>query len=103
MKDYEDLTIEDKVIFITDVMSLPCTIDLVMNNAIDIVKKEKLGNEDICSKKVIEKVFDQYAFYHTKYGTFKKVYNTVKDIVDRISEINENISIENILDYAEII
>lgn len=100
MKNYEDLTIEDKIVFITDVMSLPCTINSVIHSTNDIIKKEKSCG---ISEEIIEKVFDRYAFYHTKYGTFKEVYNTVKDIVDRISEINRYISIENILDYAEII
>ena len=100
MKDYEDLTIEDKIVFITDVMSLPCTINSVMHSANDIIKKEKsCGTVET----IIEKVFDHYAFYHTKYATFKEVYNAVKDIVDRISMINGCIDIENILDYAEII
>lgn len=100
MKNYEDLTIEDKIVFITDVMGLPCTINSVIHSANDIIKKEKSCG---ISEEIIEKVFDHYPFYHTKYDTFKEVYNVVKDIVDRISVLDGNISIENIFDYANII
>ena len=107
MKDYTDLTIEERITFLTKILGIDKNeVDSFLNHALVLDEYGVLDQHEFNTvENIKDTVIDILVVEKSNFPNFKFFYSVVKQIVEGINvleELKHTFILKNILDYENI-